>query len=219
VKQYLVLGLGRFGQSVAATLKSHGKIVVAIDSSSENVQECVEREIVTDAFVGDVTQDRVLKSVNIESFEAVFVCIGSYMEASILATHNLRELKVKKIIAKAVTQKHGKILESVGATQVVYPEMHMGERVALQEVQPNILEQLQFGKDHILVEIEAPQSFIGKDLKSLNLRNNFGGNIIGISSLVEGPNLLPMADTVIEKGDKLLVIVSKQESKRLEKLK
>lgn len=218
MKQYLVLGLGRFGQSVCETLKAHHKIVVAIDSSAEIVQDVVDKGIVTDALIGDVTQDKTLKSINAESFSAVFVCIGSDIEASILATHTLKELKVHKIIAKAVTRKHGKILENVGATTVVYPEMHMGERVALQEVQPNILEQLQFGKDHILVEIEAPSSFIGKDLKHLDFRNHFGGNIIGISSSSGISNLLPMGDTIVKQGDKLLVIVSKKEAKRLENL-
>ena len=218
MKQYLVLGLGRFGQSVCETLKNHHKTVIAIDSSAELVQEAVDKGIVTDALIGDVTQDRTLKSINIESFSAVFVCIGSDIEASILATHTLRELKVEKIIAKAVTRKHGKILENVGATTVVYPEMHMGERVALQEVQPNILEQLQFGKEHILLEIESPKSFIGKDLKSLNFRNHFGGNIIGISSQQGSSNLLPMGETIIKQGDKLLIIVSKKEAKRLENL-
>lgn len=218
MKQYLVIGMGRFGSSVAETLYKANEEVLAIDESEDIVQEAVNNGIVENAIVADSTDDKELKKMGIQGFDMAFVCIGS-IEASIMTTLNLKELGIKKIIVKAISRRHGKVLEKIGANQVVYPEEYMGKRTALAAMDPNMVEHFRFSKDYILAEIKSPELFWNKSLIELDVRKKYNVNIVGIKKENRSfiPNLSP--DTVIEQGDILMVITDAKTAEELKNLK
>ena len=146
MKQYLVIGLGRFGRSVAKTLYESDQEVMAVDVSEDLVQDMINDYKVENAMVLDGTDLTSLQEIGAQNFDTAFVCMRN-LEASILTTLNLRELGVSKIIAKAGSKEHGKVLEKIGASKIVYPEEYMGRRIAQLVMEPNMIEHLRFSSD------------------------------------------------------------------------
>ncbi|WP_372712896.1 TrkA family potassium uptake protein [Ilyobacter sp.] len=218
-KQYLVIGLGRFGTSVAKTLYEAGEDVLAVDIDEDLVQEAVNNNIVDNAVTLDVADERAMKEIGAGNFDVAFVCIGSNLQSSIIITLILQEMGVKSIIAKAVSKSHGKVLGKIGATKVIYPEEYMGKRVALLAMEPNMIEHLRFSQDFLLVEIKAPSIFWDKTLMELGIRNKYNVNIVGIKKSNGLLDPTPRADSIIEKDDILLVITDAKTAKQLEDLK
>ena len=218
-KQFLVIGLGRFGTSVAKTLYEADADIVAIDKTEDLVQEAINNEIVDNAVTLDATDEKELNAIGAGNFDVAFVCIGSNQQASIIVTLILKELGVKNIIAKAVTKTHGKVLEKIGADKVIYPEEYMGKRVALLALEPNMIEHLRFSQDFLLIEVKAPSVFWGKSLMELGVRKKYSVNIVGVKKSNGRLNASPTADTVIENGDVLLVITDSKTASQLQNLK
>lgn len=218
MKQYVVIGMGRFGSSVAETLYKANEEVIAIDESEDIIQEAINNGIVENAIVADATDDKELRKVGLEDFDVAFVCIGA-IEPSIMITLNLKEIGVKKIIVKAVSRRHGKVLEKIGASQVIYPEEYMGKRAAMAAMDPNMIEHFRFSKDFLLAEIKSPESFWHKSLVELDVRKRYNVNIVGIKRGNGNfiPNLSP--NTIIERGDILLVITDARTATELKNLK
>ena len=176
-KQFLIIGLGRFGASVARTLSKSGHSVIGIDQSEERIQR-VAAEI-NDAIKCNATDAEILESLNVRDFDATIVAIGEkYIQNSILVTLILKEKGAKKIIAKAGTQTQGRVLSKVGADTIVYPEKDMGERVAKNLISSNVLDYLEIGPDISIIEIITPKMMIGQNLIELNLRRKYGITII-----------------------------------------
>lgn len=217
MKQYLVIGLGRFGRSVAKTLYESDQEVMAVDVSEDLVQDMINDYKVENAMVLDGTDLTSLQEIGAQNFDTAFVCMRN-LEASILTTLNLRELGVSKIIAKAGSKEHGKVLEKIGASKIVYPEEYMGRRIAQLVMEPNMIEHLRFSSDFLLAEIKAPNLFWNKTLIELNVRNKYNTNIVGIRKAndIFYPN--PAAETLIEKGDILVVITDSKTARTLESL-
>ena len=161
---YLIIGLGRFGKSIAKTLYNHNKTVLGLDIDEEIVQQVIDNEIISEAIVIDATNENELKKIIDDDFDTAFVCIG-------------KELGVKTVICKAKTKMQGKVLEKIGASSVVYPEEAMGEKIALNVLQSNITEYFKFSDKYGIFEFKAPKSFIGKNLMELDLRKKYGINI------------------------------------------
>ena len=203
---YLVIGIGRFGKSVARTLYENNKTVLAIDENEEVIQQIIDNQLVGDAVVLNATDENALKKVINNDFDTAFVCIGTDIQSSILITVTLKELGIKKIISKARTEKQGKVLEKIGADIVVYPEKEMGEALAKKVMNPKLTDYFRFSEEYNIFEFEAPAEFIGKNLKELDLRNRYEMNIIGIKQGKENLNISPHSGTIIEKGNILLVI-------------
>ncbi len=178
-KQFAVIGLGRFGSSVARALVNTGHEVLGIDKDEETVQDFVES--ITHAVQADAIDEKVLKALGIQDFDTVIVSIGEDMQASILVTLILKELGVTNIVAKALNEAHGKVLERVGADNVVYPERDMGIRVARNLAGHIILDYLELDPNSSIVEIKTPEWMVGKTLGQLELRKKFGISVIGIS--------------------------------------
>ena len=153
-----------------------------------------------------------LKKVINNDFDTAFVCIGTDIQSSILITVTLKELGIKKIICKARTEKQGKVLEKIGADIVVYPEKEMGEALAKKIINPKLTDYFRFSEEYNIFEFEAPAEFIGKNLKELDLRNRYEMNIIGIKQGKDNLNISPHSDTVIEKGNILLVITNNKKN-------
>jgi len=211
-KQIAVIGLGRFGTSVAKTLSSLGHDVLAIDSSEQEVQSIFHE--VTHAVQADAREEEALKALGISDFDVVIVAIGEDIQSNILVTVILKELKVKHIIAKARDNMHGKVLEKIGADMVVYPEKDMGVRIAYHLVSPNILDSIELTAEYSIIEVKAPAPFVGKTLSELNIRAQYGMNVIAIKknhSIVADPG----ANTRIEEDDLLVFIGTNETLNRL----
>jgi trk system potassium uptake protein TrkA len=180
-KQFLVIGLGRFGANVARTLTKFGHSVVGIDQSEDRIQRVAEE--ISDAIKCDATDAEILDSLDIPNFEAVVVAIGEkYIQNSILVTMISKEKGAKKIIAKAGTQTQGRVLSRVGADVIVYPEKDMGERVARSLISSKMIDFLEISPQISIIEIIAPKILVGKNLTELNLRHKHGITIISVKN-------------------------------------
>ncbi|MBC7334078.1 MAG: TrkA family potassium uptake protein [Actinobacteria bacterium] len=180
-KQFLVIGLGRFGTSVARTLTQLGHSVVGIDQSEERIQKVSDE--ITDVIKCDATDSEILDSLGISDFETIFVCIGEkYIQNSILVTLLVKEKGAKKIIAKAGSKTQGKVLSKVGADIIVYPEKDMGERIARIVSSPNIMDFLEVSPEISIIEMKTPTPMVGKNLIELNLRHRYGVTIISVKN-------------------------------------
>ena len=198
---YVVIGLGRFGKSLALNLAEQGKKVLAVDNILSNVEE-VEGEV-THAAIADVTQKDVLRSLGVQNFDCAVICIGGGITASMLATLACKELGVKYIIAKAQNEQHKALLEKVGADLVIFPEVFMSKKLSLALTDPYSNEILKLTDKYKIVEIKCPAKWIDKSIIELNVRTKFNITIIFIKrndELIE-----PSPELVFEKGDGLII--------------
>jgi len=214
MRQFAVIGLGRFGWSVAKTLSEKGHQVLAIDKDEELVQEA--SDFVTESVQVDSTDEKALKAVGIMNVDVAVVGIGTNLEASVLTTLILKELGVQHIVARAITDAHSKVLQRVGATKVVLLERDMGARIANSLVSPSILEHIELSPESSIMEAVPPKEFIGKSIRDMDVRAKHGLNIIGIrkkEASAEGVcelNVAPKADYVIKQGDVFILIGSNE---------
>ncbi|KMT22663.1 potassium channel family protein [Clostridium cylindrosporum] len=212
-KQYVIIGLGRFGTSIAKTLYSLGNEVLAVDVDEEVVQEVSQD--VTHAVQADSTDESVLRALGLRNFDVAVITIGSDVQASIMATLLVKELGVKYVIAKAHNEVHAKVLYKIGADRVVFPERDMGVRVAHNLCSSNILDYIELSPDYSIMEVTAINKWVGKSLKDLNIRSRFGINVMAIKR-GNDINISPEADEYIKKGDILVVIGGTESLKDIE---
>ncbi len=215
-KTYAILGLGIFGSTISKTLSDYNYEVIAVDSDIT----CVDRvaEYVTNAVQADITDIEQLRAIGIQDCDVAVVATGSHLEDSIMAIMNLKELGVPYILAKAKNKKYMQIFEKIGADRVIRPEKEMGERIAKQLVSKNIVDLIDIDSEYSVVEIIAPEIWVGKPLKDLNLRAKYGINILGIRKKPkEHLSISPNADYVIELDDRLLVIADNTVFKKFDK--
>ncbi|VBB05081.1 Hypothetical protein LUCI_0287 [Lucifera butyrica] len=177
-KQYAIIGLGRFGNSVALTLVNAGHEVLAIDADEDRVQRIAD--CVTHAVVADSTEENTLKSLGIRNFDIVIVAIGQNVQASVLTTLLLKELGVNYVVAKADNSLHGKMLEKVGADKVVFPERDMGQRIAHNLMSTNVIDYLEVAPDLGIIEVDVPQELLNVRLLDTNLRADYGITVLAI---------------------------------------
>jgi trk system potassium uptake protein TrkA len=203
MKQFIVIGLGRFGSAVATTLVELGHEVLGVDNDEERVYALKDK--ITQAVQADITEEKVLKELGVKNFDAAVVSIATNLEASILVTMMLKEMGLKYIIAKAQSTLHGKVLEKIGVDKVVFPERDMGIRIARRLITPNIKDYIELEPDYSVIEIEALPEFVDKTLSELDLRNKYEINVLAIKRN-DSFNVLPQAKDVIKKDDFLIVI-------------
>jgi len=217
MKQFLIIGIGRFGEALAQRLYELGHEVLAIDKDEERIQRISDK--VTHAVTADATDESVLKSLGVRNFDVGAVSIGSDIQSSIIITLMLKEMGVKYVVAKAQNELHAKVLYKIGADRVVFPERDMGERVAHNLIATNILEYIELSPEHSIIEFAVPSSWVGKDLRDLNLRARFGVNVVAIRNINNDDeiNVSPKADNEIKEGDVLIVIGNNEDLKKLEK--
>lgn len=215
MKQFVVIGCGRFGSSVAKTLCKLGYDVLAVDQDIERVQEL--SEYVTHAVQADAEDENALRAIGIRNFDVAVVTIGSNIQASIMGTLIAKDLGVKKVIAKAQSEIHGKVLYKIGADKVIFPERDMGVRVAHNLVSSNILDVIEFAPDYSIIEIVAVQEWEDKTLKELKLPNTYGISVMAIKN-GDNINISPYADDVVKKGDILVILGHNDNLKKIEEL-
>ncbi|EGT3615192.1 TrkA family potassium uptake protein [Clostridium perfringens] len=212
-KQFVIIGLGRFGASVAKTLYALGHDVLAIDSNEDLVQEISDS--VTHAVQMDATDENALRTLGLRNFDVAVVTIGANIQASVMATLLVKEMGIKYIIAKGNSDLHAKVLYKIGADRVILPEKDMGVRVAHNLVSSSILDYIELSPDYSIIEIESPKEWYGKSMKELSLRSKYGINVMAIKRHNE-VNISPDADDVISKDDIVVAIGSAEDLTKLE---
>jgi trk system potassium uptake protein TrkA len=202
-QQVMVIGLGRFGASVARELERLGNEVLAIDVDEQAVNEMAPD--VTHALQLDASDETALRSAGAADFPSAIVAISGAAEPSIFATMVLKRLGVQNVIAKAGSLLHGEILSRVGADRVVYPERETGLRLAHSFSVPNVIDYLDVAPSFGIEKIRPPRSFIGKTLRELNLKERLGLTPIGLR---RGSSVFvnPAREERIEAGDELILI-------------
>lgn len=212
-KQFLVLGLGRFGTSLAKTLCELGQEVLAVDADEELVNDIAP--YVTQALQLDATDETLLKELGVGNFDAAIVSIGQNMRDSILVTVLLKELGVPYLVAKANDELHAKVLRKIGADRVIFPERDMGARLARSIITPNVLELMNLSDDYQIMEIRVPEKWIGDTIIGVNVRRKYGVNILAIHRK-DRFLVSPAADMQFETEDTLLVMGKKDDIERLD---
>ena len=198
----LVIGLGRFGAACAGELDRLDREVLAIDESLDLVQKWSER--VTHTVQADAKNIEALKQIGAQDFQVAVVAVGSSIEASVLITANLVDLKVPQIWAKAISQSHGKILERIGVNHVIYPEREAGERVA-HLLSGSMLDFIQFDDNYVIAKMYPPRSIRGLSLETSGVRTRYRVTVVGVKTPGQ-PFTHATQQTVVSPHD--LIIVS-----------
>ena len=203
MKQFVVIGLGRFGTSVATELYKMGHEVLAVDNNIERVEDIADS--VTHAVCADATDEAELAALGLRNFDVAVVSIGTNIRDSILVTVLCKEKGVPFVLAKAVDDLHAKVLQKVGADRVVFPEREMGQRVARSLVMPNILDLMELSDGFQVAEVVAPDSWCGRTLVEINVRRNYGVSVIAIH---RGAQFIasPGAEEKVQPGDVMVLL-------------
>lgn len=212
-KQYVVIGLGRFGSSVAKTLYSLGNDVLVIDKNEDLVQDISDS--VTHAVQMDATDENALRTLGLRNFDVAIITIGANIQSSVMATLLVKELGIKYIVAKANNDLHAKVLNKIGADRVILPEKDMGVRVAHNISSSNILDYIELSTDYSIIEIKAPREWMGKTIMNLKLRSKYGINVMAIKNQ-KAVNISPLPDEVIHENDVLVAVGSAEDLVKLE---
>ena len=215
MKSYMVVGLGRFGTQVAKKLYELGCEVLAIDNSSVKVQQLSND--VTHAVVADAQDKEVLRALGAKDFDCAVVAIGDSLADSVLATMNLKELGVPKVICKASNETHRQVLKKLGADQVLIPEHEQADRLAKSLASRNVLDYIELSDDYGIVEVPAPGAWVNKTLIELNVRAKLGVNILAVRRGGEIA-VSPAADFKILQADVLVVLGDTAALKAVQKL-
>jgi len=202
-KQYLVIGLGRFGSAVANELAAQGMQVLAIDRDMERVEE--HRSLLTDVVRGDAMDHAVLEQIGAADFDVAIVTIGEDIKASGVITMQLKEMGVGCVIVKAFDDFHGRMLTKLGADKVIFPERDMGQRIAHNLVSEKIMDFIELSPDYSLMEMRPRPEWVGKTLKELNLRAQHRINVVAVRS-GDQVNAMPDMNTRIGADDVMLVV-------------
>ena len=202
-KNVIVLGLGRFGYAVATKLFEKGIYVTAVDSNYKKVEKIAN--FVSSAAQGDITEEVAMKSLGINNYDVAIIATGTDIEASIEATLICKDSGVDKVIAKATSQSHARILKKIGADQIVYPELDTGERLARSLAGSNLLELVQFSNDFSLIEIKAHEDWIGKSLIELDFRKAYKMNVVAFER--DGQMLMDIDPSTYIRNHKKIVLI------------
>jgi trk system potassium uptake protein TrkA len=209
MKRVVVIGLGIFGMNLAKALYENGVEVVALDKNKDAVQKM--RECCSKAILADGTNKEVMESVGIQEDDVVIISFGEDLAASTLITLHLKELKVKNIIVKAPNEDHKRVLQRVGATEVIIPEKEMADKVARSLISPNVLDYIPLSADYTISEWAPPPSFYGKTIAELHLRSKHHIEVIAVREMLpERLTMVPRADFVVKDSD-ILVVIGKVE--------
>lgn len=203
-----VIGLGSFGMNVAKELYARGHDVLIVDEREDLVQK--SQEFSSKSVIADCTEKDVLAKLGLSTVETTIVGMGTNLSGSILVTMYLKEFGVKNIIVKAISNDHKKILEKVGATQVIFPEKEMAAKLAQSITTPNVLDYLPLTSDFSIMEIIPPKEFVGKSLLELDLRKKYQIQVIGIEDTVKDIISLIISPSQPIKATDRIIILGKQ---------
>ena len=209
-----MVGLGIFGFNIAKDLYESGMEVIAIDKNKEMIQKI--KDYSTKAILADATDKALLETIGIQEDDIVIISFGEDLAASTIITLHLKELNIKTIIVKAPNEDHQRILERVGATEVIIPEKEMARKVAKSLISPNVLDFIPLSQEYTICEIAPPPSFLGKTIGEIQLRKKHHVGVIATRDvLTDQVQMIPSADFVIKDSDILVVIGKEQDINKL----
>jgi len=217
MKKFVAIGLGNFGFTLAKTLVENGCEVLGVDSSREIVNQA--KDYLTHAIIGDASKREVLAALSLKDFDGAIVSIGQEMAPSILISLYLKEIGVKKIVVRAISEDHGKVLSSIGVSDVIFPERDMAVKLAGMLSLKNAVDYLPLGEDYGIIEVTPPKPFLGKNLRDLKIPNMYNCQVIGLkiypggaaSQVDEGKavvKMAPSADDVIN-GNVVMILLGR----------
>jgi trk system potassium uptake protein TrkA len=217
MKKVAIIGLGSFGISLAKYLSNKKDIeIMAIDNHEGKVNEI--KDLVTQPITTDATIKENLVTIGIKEMDFIVVCSGPGLEPSIITVHILNEIGVKKIIAKALSEEHAKILRLVGADEIVSPEKDVAQKLGNQINAPNLIDYIPLQSGFVIQEIAAPDSFVGKSLVEIALRKKYKVTVLAIKSIIPDVNIInPGGDVVIKESDILFVFGDEKDIEKLHK--
>jgi len=208
MRRVIVIGLGIFGVNIVRELYEGGFEVYAIDKKKDAVQKV--KDFSTKAIVADGTDKEVMELIGVQEDDTVVISFGEDLASSTLITLHMKQLKVKNIIVKAPNEEHKLILEKIGATDVIIPEKEIAGKVAKSIISPNVLDYLPLSDGYMIFEMAPPDSFFGKTIAELQLRNKYHIEVIAIRDvLLDRVHMVPQAGFVIKDGE-VMVIVGKE---------
>lgn len=214
MKQFAVIGIGSFGYYLATHLYEKGHDVLAIDIDSELVQRI--KNNVTHAVVADTTDPLALKSLGVKDVDMVVICIGSILSNSILTSLNLLELGVENIMAKALSEPHGRILNRIGIKDVFFPEKDLAISLAEKLHTPNLLDYFPFMEGYSIIQLEVPDAFVGKTLKEVNINYKFNVQVIAVKEFdPDRVTMIPNGDFMMQEKDVLTLLGPNEKLKKL----
>ena len=214
-KQFVVIGLGRFGGSLVEEFAKLGVEVLAIDKSEELVSQY--NSIATHAVQANATDEATLKSLGLRNFDHAIVSMGEDIESSILTSLLLKEMDVKEVWVKATNKYHQKVLTRLGVDRIIQPERDMARRIAHHVVSDKIIDYIELSDSHSIVEISATKKVHNKTLKDLNMRAKYGCTLIGIQR--NGDIVVsPTAEEVLVEGDLMIIIGRNEDIQRFEEI-
>lgn len=211
-KEFVVIGMGQFGSSVAKTLANAGATVMAVDKDEEYLEKVAS--YVTHAVCADVSNPEAMKQLGIQNYDGAIVGIGDDLESSVLVTLQLKEMGVSFVMAKAVNDLGGRILQKVGADKVIFPDREIGIRIGNEIMNGNYFEAIEVSEEYSIVDLTVPHAWIGKTLRDINIRSQYGVNVIGIRG-IDKVNINPEADYKLQEQDILIVLGHNGEIQKL----
>jgi len=213
-----VIGLGNFGTNVAKALYERGHDLLAMDIKEARAQSIQEHS--SKSVAGDCSRKEVLEDLGLATFDVAIISVGTNMSGSILAAMYLKEMKVERIIVKAISDDHKKILDKIGVTEVIFPEREMAVKLARNITTPNLLDYLPLSEDFSIMEIIPPEEFIGESLSELDLRKKYEIQVIGINDThADKVELLVSPGHVIKQTDRLLILGTQKSLNKIKQLK
>jgi len=209
MRKFVVIGLGNFGFYLAKSLFDEGKEVIGVDLNKERVQRL--KDVCSYAVAGDAIDKSVLESIGIERDDVVIVSLGTNISASVLVTLYLKDLKIENIYVKIISEDHGRALEKIGATEVIFPERDMAKKLAETLLSPNLLDYLPLSEEYSIVEIAPPKEFIGKTLAELRLRRKHNITILAVRGVIPEEITMNPDGAFMVKDSDILIALGKPE--------
>lgn len=219
MKTFVVIGLGRFGETVARKLARLGHEVLAIDKDMDKIQHITDE--VTHAVAADCKDEGVLRSLAVRNYDCAVVALAGEITDSVLISLALKELGVREVVCKAQSDAHGKILEKIGVDKVVYPEHEMGLKTAQGLSSGNLLEFIEFSDEYGIAELHVPVSWVGKSLMELDVRKKYGVTILAVTERTEKPHtdISPLPTRIFKQDDSVSVFGSYRDIEKVQGIK
>lgn len=203
VNSALIIGMGRFGRHAARKMFELHREVLAVDKEESNINAVLD--YVTNALIGDSTDEQFLKSLGVSNFDVCIVAIGEDFQASLETTWLLKELGARRVVARASQERHERFLLRNGADEVIYPEKQVAEWTAIRSASEQIFDYFALNRDYAIFELSVPEEWVGKTLGSLDARRKYGVNVLALKK-GDVLNMTVTPDTVFQGGDKMLAL-------------
>lgn len=216
MKSFCIIGLGKFGTALAVRLAEEGNQVMIMDTDADKVSALAD--ITTNAVIGDATNENMLRASGVSDYDCAVVCFTGNINQNVLLTIMLKELGIKRVVARACNDGHRKVLEHIGANTIVYPERDMGEKLAFMLTKDNVTEYIEFS-GYKLIEMKVPDEWSGQNLIDLDVRRKYGINVIAVTRAGDDAiaDVSPAPTRLFSKGEKMSVIGADKDIEKLMK--